>query len=425
MRLGVRAPSSLMKKRCPIRTAEIFAALWLLVTLGVAAPAQERIVAIGDVHGALPEFEAILKQTGLLDARRGASGGWAGGRAVLVQTGDVVDRGAKSRASLDLLMALERQARRQNGRVVALLGNHEVMAMTGDLRYVSPEDYRSFATERSERIREQAYGDYLDFLASRSGQEGQAPPAEQTVREKWMAEHPLGFFERRDAFGPQGVYGRWLRQRDVAFQSGEVAFVHGGLSPDFVFRDIRDLNEQMRAALAAFDAGWRSLSSDKIIWRYMTLEEAVREVQKERAAIPTRPSGTPKLKEDLEQFVRLASWLVSPNNPIWYRGLAVEPEEALWPGLEAMLARLKIGYIVAGHSVMPGFEIRQRFGNRVFLIDTGMLQSAFGGRASALEIQNGRFTAHSIDAKPQVLAPRTNVTSSPAAAGQASGAAQP
>ena len=201
--------------------------------------------------------------------------------------------------------------------------------------------------------------------------------------------------------------------------------MHGGLSPNFTFRDIGDLNEQMRAVLAAFDRGWQTLSRTGVIWRYMTLDEAVLQVQKERAAIPTREKDDPQLKDDLEQFVRLATWLVSPNNPIWYRGLAEEPEATLGPSLDAMLARLKINYIVAGHSVVPGFQIRQRFDNRVFLIDTGMLHSVFGGRPSALEIQGGRFTAHSIDKKPQVLAPRSNVASSPAAAGQAGGAPQP
>jgi hypothetical protein len=406
-----------MKKRCLIRAAEILSALFLLAALGIATPAQERIVAIGDVHGGLTEFEAILRQTGLINAR----GQWAGGRTVLVQTGDVVDRGPKSRACLDLLMALERQAQRQNGRVVALLGNHEVMAMSGDMAYVSPEDYQSFATERSERIREEAYRDYLDYVTARREQAEDASVVEEIPREKWMAEHPLGFFERRDAFGPLGAYGRWLRGHDAVYQSRDIAFVHGGLSPNFSFQDIRDLNEQMRAALAGFDAGWQSLSRDKIIWRYMTLEEAVREVQRERAALPTRATEDTRLKEDLERFIRLVSWLVSPNNPTWYRGLATEPEEALGPNLEAMLARLKINYIVAGHTVMPSFEIRQRFGNRVFLIDTGMLQSAFRGRASALEIQGGRFTAHSLNASPRVLASRADAARSPAAPGQPRG----
>jgi hypothetical protein len=99
------------------------------------------------------------------------------------------------------------------------------------------------------------------------------------------------------------------------------------------------------------------------------------------------------------------SWLVATDNPTWYTGLAQQPEQTLGPSLDAMMTRLKIEYIIAGHSVTPGLEIRQRFDNRVFLIDTGMLRSVFGGKASALEIQGGRFTAHTIGQPPRALAP--------------------
>jgi hypothetical protein len=221
-----------------------------------------------------------------------------------------------------------------------------------------------------------------------------------------------------------GVYGRWLREHDVVYQSGDIAFVHGGLSPNLSFTDLNGLNDQMRAALREFDAQWESFARRGIIWRYMTLEEAVVEVQRERAALPERETENRTLNEDLQRFVALVSWLVSQENAIWYRGLAADPEEALGPRLELMLARMKINYIVAGHTVLPGFEIRQRFGNRVFLIDTGMLTSAFGGKASALEIQGGRFTAHTIGAAPRPLAPGENASERPAAVGQPAGAAQ-
>ena len=409
-----------MRKRILLRPFELLAAVLLLGTLYVTAAGQTRIVAVGDVHGAFPEFESILKETGLLDAKRGASGGWTGGSTVLVQLGDLVDRGPQTRASLDLMMSLERTTEKQKkGKVIALLGNHEVMAMTGDLRYVSPEDYQSFATGQSEKVRQNAYQDYLTFVASHS--ETERPVSQQ----KWMTDHPLGFFERRDAFGPQGIYGRWLRQHDVVYKSGDVAFVHGGLSPRVSFDDIGDLNDQMKSALSAFDSGWQSLARAGVIWKYMTFEEAIVEIQKERAALPMRETEDTKLKDELEKFVRLATWLVSDDNPTWYRGLAEDPEQTLGPSLDAMMSRLKINYIVAGHTVIAGFQIRQRFGNRVFLIDTGMLKPAFGGRASALEIQGARFTAHSLDQPPQVLAPRSTAANPSAAPGSAGAATQP
>src|SRR4029434_7702368 len=83
----------------------------------------ERVVAVGDIHGAFDGFVAILRAAQIIDSRNR----WSGRRAVLVQTGDVLDRGPDSRKAIDLLRQLERDAQRAGGRVVSLLGNHELM----------------------------------------------------------------------------------------------------------------------------------------------------------------------------------------------------------------------------------------------------------------------------------------------------------
>jgi len=371
----------------------------LLLTGAFSCMASEqRVIAIADVHGDLPDFVAILQQTGLMNGSRQ----WTGGATVLVQLGDVVDRGPKSRECLDLLMELERQAPQQNGKVIPLLGNHEVMTMMGDLRYASAEDYGGFATPESEKVREQAYQEYLGFVSSRGNHGNDVAAAGQ--REKWMAEHPLGFIERRDAFDPQGVYGRWLRQHDAVVQLGNGVFLHGGLSPDLRFHDIQELNRRVHSDIATFDSLWQALVAKRVIWKYMRMEEAIRQTQSEWAAVQLRGQAEPELQQDLQKLLSLPTWFSnSPDSPLWYRGLALEPEEKLKSGLDAMFARLKIGYIVAGHTVRPKGVITPRFDNRVFLIDTGMLKSVYGGKASALEIEDGRFTAYYAGEKPQNL----------------------
>src|ERR1700754_4637912 len=56
-----------------------------------AAPAAApRVVAIGDIHGEGPGLVAILQAAGLIDGERK----WSGGTTRLVQTGDILDRGA-------------------------------------------------------------------------------------------------------------------------------------------------------------------------------------------------------------------------------------------------------------------------------------------------------------------------------------------
>src|SRR4051812_13560983 len=98
-----------------------FVALLVAVILQAAPPA--RIVAVGDVHGAGDAFVSILQKAGLIDTQKR----WTGGTTILVQTGDLLDRGQDVRQILDLLMALESQASAAGGRVHALLGNHELM----------------------------------------------------------------------------------------------------------------------------------------------------------------------------------------------------------------------------------------------------------------------------------------------------------
>ena len=405
-----------------IRRPVICAAVLLVSVLAALAAPRGRTVAIADVHGALPEFTAILEQTGLIDA----SHQWIGGKTVLVQLGDVVDRGPDSRGCLDLLMEVQRQTQRKNGEVIALLGDHEVMAMTGDLRYVSPQDYQSFATSQSGKVREAAYRSYLAFVSSRNDRAGEAASSDQAVRDAWMAEHPLGFFERRDALGPQGTYGRWLRGHDAVVQIGNVVFVHGGLSPALPFHDLRELNQRVRSELADFDSIWQLLSERKIIWKYMTIQEAAPEALKAWTNIQASDQADPELKAALQKFVSFSTWLInSPDGPLWYRGLAQNPESELETALDAMLARLKIQYIVIGHTPQPNGRINQRFGNRVFLTDTGMLAAVYGGRASALEIHDGGFTAYYSNEKSQVLPAAAGGVNSPKDLSNKSNRSQP
>lgn len=74
------------------------------------------------------------------------NGEWVGGEDILVQVGDILDRGDQSRKVLDLLMNLEEKAKNVGGRVVFLLGNHEVMNLIGDLRFLSKNELSQYTT---------------------------------------------------------------------------------------------------------------------------------------------------------------------------------------------------------------------------------------------------------------------------------------
>jgi len=81
-----------------------------------------------------------------------------------------------------------------------------------------------------------------------------------------------------------------------------------------------------------------------------------------------------------------------------------------------LLEAFQATHIVVGHTVQKGGRIRPRFGDKVFLIDTGMLSSYYpGGRASAMEIcGDAKFTAQYMDQQVVLL---DSAVSSPGKAG--------
>ncbi len=161
----------------------------------------------------------LLALASLLDG----DGRWAGGDATLVQAGDVTDRGDDVRAAMELLMRLEAEAAEAGGRVVVLLGNHEVMNMMRDVRYVTPAIYATFADARSESRYAEACANY------RAWAEASGRPVEDEAA--WSASHPPGYFAYQEAFGPDGHYGRWLREKPVIACLGGTIFLHGGSIP--------------------------------------------------------------------------------------------------------------------------------------------------------------------------------------------------
>ena len=303
-----------------------------------------RIVAIGDVHGAYDEFVGILRAAKLIDGR----GRWAGGRAHLVQTGDTVDRGAGSRKVLDLLRRLERESARAGGRVLALVGNHEVMRIAGDYRDMSPGEVDAFRTARSADIRDLVRANWLE------GRREAARAAGTEIDEKALvagfdAQTPLGFIEMLNAFSTQGDYGRWIRGHAAAARINGILFLHGGVSARVAPLGCAGINAGVKADIAG----------------------------------------------DLEEFRKapLEALAGSTDGPLWYRGLAQEDEAAFAPQLETILEAVGAKAIVVGHTVTPTGRITPRFAGRVVQIDTGMLTSVYRGRASALEIAGDRWTA--------------------------------
>jgi hypothetical protein len=162
-----------------------------------------RILAISDIHGEYEALVSFLTGAGVIDT----AGRWAWGTGHLVVLGDIVDRGDRVTECLWLLHRLEQEAARAGGRVHVVLGNHEMMVMRDDLRYVN-EKYTN---------------GIVRYLGVRY----------------------------QDLFGPDMELGRWLRSKPIVLKLNDLVFAHAGLAPELVRRglDIHALNTIGRESL--------------------------------------------------------------------------------------------------------------------------------------------------------------------------------
>ena len=125
----------------------------------------------------------MLVANGVMDENYG----WAFGEGHLVICGDLFDRGQQVVEYLWLLYKLEQEAKAKGGYVHVILGNHDIMNLSGDFRYVMP---KYFGT------------------ASAMGVEYKALYAENTE------------------------LGRWLRTKNIMERIGDILFLHAGISSD-------------------------------------------------------------------------------------------------------------------------------------------------------------------------------------------------
>ena len=124
----------------PIAAPEPAASACNLDDAPMRRPAAPRVVAVGDIHGDIGAARAALRAAGAIDDKDH----WAGGALVIVQTGDLLDRGNDEEAILEWFGRLEGEAKTAGGAFVGLVGNHELMNAARDFRYVTPAGFRDF-----------------------------------------------------------------------------------------------------------------------------------------------------------------------------------------------------------------------------------------------------------------------------------------
>ncbi len=302
--------------------------LYLIVFLSSAALADqtyewddvERVVAVGDIHGAYPELIELLTGNGIIDADLN----WTAGETHLVSLGDLLDRGAQSRAVMNLFLKLTRQASAAGGRMHVLLGNHELMNLSGDLRDVSEGEFQAFG----------------------------------------------GLAGHRAAFAVDGMYGAWLQTLPAAIRINRTLFLHGGLSPVVAGDDLVRINSSLTESLTT------------------VLQEAaaLREAMLIEPTDDLLALAEDKLQATSAEFQRAsANPLFGVNGPLWYRGNALCHPVLEAGNVSARLQQFGVDRIVIAHTPTFNREVTARLDGKIVMADTGMLKSAYRGNARLLE----------------------------------------
>ncbi|MCJ7588731.1 MAG: metallophosphoesterase, partial [Candidatus Aminicenantes bacterium] len=315
----------------------------------------ERIVAVGDLHGDYENLVDILKGTGLVD--EGLH--WAGGRSHLVQTGDIMDRGPDARKILDLLMKLELEAALAGGKVHVLIGNHEMLNIIGiafeypgyvtlaQFLWFLPEDFRE---SREKEVLKGAAADGSDAKPT-------SPEAAFLLKNYWAKTMKTDKDAQAAYIGAfLEDYGPWFLKKNCIEKINDVVFVHGGVSSKYSTWDLGRINSVLREELAFLST-------------------------------PVKSPHVMRLFHPQIIYDRLG--------PLWYRDLAQRDEKEFARDVDQIFANLKARFMVIAHSPQIGspvaMEFMSRFQKRIWIIDTGITH-AFGGRLSALVIDNGQFS---------------------------------
>lgn len=260
--------------------------------------ADGRIVAIGDLHGDLTKTLQSLELAGVLGRDGTGRPIWVGGNTVVVQLGDVMDRGDCEIGIVMLLRQLHKMAKKDGGAVYMLNGNHESLNICGDYRYVTA-------------------GAFLEAAMAAGLKGEQAENWENQLR------------ARVRLYSPGGPMALELSKNPTVLVVNDTAFAHGGLLPEHASYGLermnRDVAKWMRGEKtddgSPFPPPFLAMGdSSSVMWNRM--------YSRERFPNPYEKFHTCNtLKETLEQIG--AKRLVVGHTP-QMEGANCECEQQIW-----------------------------------------------------------------------------------------------
>ncbi len=317
-----------------------------------------RVVAVGDLHGNHDKLVRLLTAADLIDGELR----WSGGDNHLVVAGDFLDRGLDDRPLMDLLRRLEEESVAAGGRVHALLGNHEVMNLFRDLRYVNPASYRHFAPDERKADRTAAAGKFSMQRTSNIG-----PQRFRAFNKRF----PPGFFARLSSFNPDGEYGSWLAGLPSIVKINGVGYTHGGLNEKYAALGVDGINRQVTGEVRRYLESREVLESagvTSLVMNILQVNEAAKKVLESRGG----RRAAPRREAAVALLAAATNPILGTQGPLWYRGNALRDERLERDILDEALELLGATALVVAHSPTPSSRITSRFHSRLFRIDHGI-----------------------------------------------------
>ncbi len=321
-------------------------------------PKGQRIISFGDVHGDILALYKFLKASQLLHEDSTITNPiWDGGSAILVQCGDILDRGAEELFCLRYLASLARQAPKHGGRVILLHGNHEALNANGLFQYADP-----LGNEEIEVV----LGKHMDECKS----EGSP---------RWRLQYAGNQPTRWAAFEPNGWLAKPLyKNMCVAAVVGKTVFVHAGLTKDHLrkYGGIEGMNQECREWFTT-DYPDELKNDDGLM--FTTVQEVI-----DNANLRAR-TASKAMPECLGGGIGAASpvWMrdysspsnTAPKEPVKAQKMIDECLEELGHGVERM---------VMGHT--PQRNINAALKGKAWRVDVGASKGVSGGTPEVMEI---------------------------------------
>lgn len=264
----------------------------------------DSLYVVGDVHGEYDRLLRLLQNEGLVDSE----GRWIGGRSHVVFLGDIFDRGAAVTRTLWFLYELERAARAAGGGAHVVLGNHETMIFTNNLRYVSWEEHLIA------RLHGTSYSEMYDIRNS--------------------------------------VLGRWLAGRPAVMQVNDVLLAHGGVGPSPSPRSVGSVNDSM----------WTYMSEDLF---YRWTDSSLALVTDSAAAESVADQYDDVIIMDSVAVARRFGFFFGETGILWFRGYV--DSDTLTVALDGVLDEFGVKLQVVAHT--PLSTIESRYDGKLLAVD--------------------------------------------------------